>query len=83
MKKAILGRIVKGIVNGFPIVQTIKKAIKGEVVVDEKGNHQIVKTPVDAVALISEFVTVGLVAAFVFGKISIEDLTKLLELINQ
>jgi hypothetical protein len=70
MKKILLA-IGSGSLKGLPFSQTFKKVTSGEKL-----------DTLDWVAIIAELATVGLIAAFVFGKITFDDLLKLIGLLN-
>lgn len=84
----ILKQIGTGVINGFPMVQSIIKSIKGV-----KGTLPIrlpaveddlitEKQPLKIISLITELIVVCLIVAFVFKKISLEDLQKLIEILK-
>lgn len=75
MKKGLLKKIGAGILNGFPLVQSVVKTIKSE----PSTGEPVKKT--DAITLIAEIATVALIIAFIMGKITMEDLMKLLHLL--
>ena len=86
MKKKILGSLLKGIGNGFPLLQTIGKLIKKQpgvaaVVAEVANPNAPAEAPkTDYVALVAEIVTAGIIVAVIFGKISIEDAIRLVNL---
>lgn len=81
----ILKRVVQGALNGFPLVRSVVKAVKKDslasvvntVTVEGETKHKV-----DYVVLVTELITVSLVIAFVFGKVSLEDIEKILGLIK-
>lgn len=81
----ILKRVVQGALNGFPLVRSVVKAVKKDnlaSVVNEVNVDGETKYKVDYVVLITEAITVVLVLGFVFGKISFEDIEKVLSLLK-
>ncbi len=84
MKKGIFKSIGKGILNGFPLIQSIVKNVKG---VKENntvgdGTTPPEKKSFDIVSIITEAAIVVLIVAFATGKISIESLERLIGLIK-
>ena len=77
-KKALktLGRIVKsvalGVADNVPVVNSIKANIESEL--GGKGKY-------DYLRLASAVATIGLIAAFLMGKLTIEEVERLLDLI--
>jgi ADP-dependent phosphofructokinase/glucokinase len=77
-KKALqtLGRVVKsvalGVADNVPVVNSIKANIESEL--GGKGKY-------DYLRLASAVATVGLIAAFLMGKLTIEEVERLLDLI--
>ena len=73
-----IGRgIIKGIIDSFPVVSTIKNAVTTTEHKDADG-ITVEKTSVDYVRILTNIIVVLLIAGFVFGKISVEDLKSLL-----
>lgn len=70
----ILKRIGAGVLKGFPLVNTIKEIVKPSSIT----NSDAEKPKNDYVKIISELIVVILICAFVSGKITMEDLMKLL-----
>lgn len=69
----IFKSIGMGFINGFPMLQTIfknRKTVDGQ------------KLPVDYISAITELLTVIIIIAFLFGKISIEDVKVLIDKIK-
>lgn len=83
----ILKQIGKGVINGFPLVQSIIRNIKGvrgtrkEILPNPtvENPDQTDKKPFNVIALISEVGTFVLILAFIFHKITFEDFKNLLE----
>lgn len=77
-KKALqtLGRVVKsvalGVADNVPVVNSIKANIESEL--GGKGKY-------DYIRLASAVATVGVIAAFLMGKLTIEEVERLLDLI--
>jgi|TARA_Y100001938_G_scaffold144102_1_gene218130 ADP-dependent phosphofructokinase/glucokinase len=77
-KKALqtLGRVVKsvalGVADNVPVVNSIKANIESEL--GGKGKY-------DYIRLASAVATIGVIAAFLMGKLSIEEVERLLDLI--
>lgn len=71
MKKILLA-IKSGGLKGIPLTQTVKKIASGEKL-----------DTLDIISIIAEFATVGLIFAFVFKKITFDDLLRLIGLLNQ
>lgn len=86
----IFKQIGLGFINGFPLIQSIRKNIKGvrgtlkEIPAEPtiENPEQTEKQPFNYVSLITEICTVGLIVTFVFHKINIEDLKYLLQIIK-
>lgn len=81
----ILKRVVQGALNGFPLVRSVVKAVKKDSlasVVNEVSTPEGKEYKIDYVVLVTELITVSLVIAFVFGKVSLEDIEKILGLIK-
>jgi|TARA_Y100001973_G_C5140224_1_gene302528 ADP-dependent phosphofructokinase/glucokinase len=77
-KKALqtLGRVVKsvalGVADNVPVVNSIKANIESEL--GGKGKY-------DYIRLASAVATIGVIAAFLMGKLTIEEVERLLDLI--
>ena len=88
--KMIFKSIGKGILNGFPLVQSVikeireSKKIKDESIIsDVDKGEQVNKTGLDIASLIAEIVTLIIILGFVFGKITFEQVINLLNLFNK
>lgn len=87
-KNPLIAKIGLGIIKGLPVIRTIKELIKpgtvsGTVTIEGKPTEVTLpaKRP-DWKEVLVEVLTVGLILAFVFGKISIQDLQTLLGLVK-
>lgn len=76
--KRLLKGIGKGIIDSFPIIATIKNNVSDNHTTDDKG-VPVGQGNVDWIRLLVNISIVGLIAAFVFGKITMEDLKILLK----
>lgn len=90
--KFILRSIGRGIANGFPVVQSIAKEIRKARMGDNSGTTSIEvpqepgvtepKKTNDMVSIIVEIATVGIIAAFVLGKINYDQVLSLVGLVK-
>jgi len=77
-KKTLAGSLIDGVFRSFPLAHTIKKIAfppKAEDGTPDAPKH-------DRIAIIVEVAIVALIAAFVFGKISMEQLLQLIGLLQ-
>ena len=87
MKKGIFKSIGKGILNGFPLIQSIVSNVKGiknnnDAIVPMDSTKEVEKQKFDVLALLTEATIVVLIIAFMLGKIDMISLEKLILLIN-
>lgn len=76
--KGLLKSVGKGIVDAIPLVSTFKSNMADDHTGDGTGTGKVNWT-----RLVTAVVAVGLVAAFVFGKITMDDLKAILGLLPQ
>lgn len=84
--KKILRSVGKGIINGFPVIQSVILEIKKSKGITTPEVDPATGNPINkenkTISIIAEIATVGLIFAFVTKKITIDELLQLISLIG-
>lgn len=76
MKKGFLKNVLKGLVDAVPVISTVKENLTDDHLGKGDGEGKLNWT-----RLITSIIAAGLIAAFAFGKITLEDVKAILGLL--
>lgn len=82
MKNGKLKSFLLGVKDAIPVISTIKENLESKHLPDNSINPETGKGKYDWVRLITSIAVAGLIAAFAFGKITLEDLKSILSFLN-
>lgn len=84
--KKVFSSIGKGIINGFPLIQSIitnVKGVKQSASTIGDSDNPPVKKSFDIISILTELSIVILITCFISGKISVHDLENLINTIKK